>query len=480
MEKKIIKTKKVSNKKIKYFELSGDVLVPDVKPDIISIISVNTLSYIYKEDIQKDKVRLDGMVDSYISYISDSGELRSIKASHALVEQIEDNDINENSKIEYILEEYMVETKVLNERKVSLKIKLKMTYSVYEEQMLELPDFSTNSLENVEKLEENITVKKIIGFGKSKSSVKEKIKLGEGIEIAEILKVNADIKCEECKMTFNKGLAKADILMKIMFLTEKGSIEVKEENFNAMCFVDIEGTTDKDLAKCYYKLKNVQIIPNDALRNEIEMILEFDVEVECYALDTINVIEDMYMIDKQVKYTKEEKCVYECSDIDKDLIEIKERIKLDGENKIYDVDFKVIIDEKRDTNLEVKLYVSQDSNSFVVKSFKIPFIVKGNSNYSKFNILEKNYSLNGDYLELEVKLEKEGCFEEPRSIVVLDNIEVENRNDDECSMCMYFVKKGDTIFNIAKEFNMSKEQLLKLNGLETETIASGDKLFVVK
>lgn len=47
-------------------------------------------------------------------------------------------------------------------------------------------------------------------------------------------------------------------------------------------------------------------------------------------------------------------------------------------------------------------------------------------------------------------------------------------------MCMYFVKKGDTIFNIAKEFNMKKEQLLKINELESEEISSGDRLFIVR
>ena len=480
MEKKTLKTKKVSSKKIKYFEVSGDILVPDVKPDIISVISVNTLSYIYKEDIQKDKVRLDGMVDSYISYISDSGELRSIKSSHALVEQIEDDDIDENSKLEYTLEENMVEAKVLNERKVSLKIKLKLEYNVYNEQDIELPDFSTNSLENVEKLEENITVKKIIGFGKGKSSVKEKLKLGDNLELAEILKVNVDTKSEECKMTFNKGLAKADIIMKVMFLTENGTVEIKEEKYNAMCFVDIDGVTDKDLAKCLYKLKNVQIIPNDALRNELEINLEFDVEVECYAFETINVIEDMYMIDKDVKVSKEEKYIYEAHDIKKDLIEVSERIRLDSVSKVHDMDLRIIFDEKKDANLEVKLYVSQDSNTLSLKILRVPFIVNGDFNSFKFNILEKRFSLNGEFLELDVKIEKEECYDKPRKISILDNIEIENKENDDCTMCMYFVKKGDTIFNIAKEFNMKKEQLLKINGLESEEISSGDRLFIVR
>ena len=49
----------VINKKIfgtsKSFEVTGDIIVPDIKPDIVSIINANANSYIYKDDILTPK-----------------------------------------------------------------------------------------------------------------------------------------------------------------------------------------------------------------------------------------------------------------------------------------------------------------------------------------------------------------------------------------------------------------------------------------
>ena len=84
----------VINKKVATFyrkcETTGDVIVPDIKPDILSIISSSGNAYIYKEDISKGKVRLDGNIDTYTAYLSDSGETRSMQSTLSFSETFED------------------------------------------------------------------------------------------------------------------------------------------------------------------------------------------------------------------------------------------------------------------------------------------------------------------------------------------------------------------------------------------------------
>ena len=67
-----------------------------------------------------------------------------------------------------------------------------------------------------------------------------------------------------------------------------------------------------------------------------------------------------------------------------------------------------------------------------------------------------------------------------RDLNYVDSIEIKDRIDDESKMCMYFIKKDDTIWKIAKEFNVSKDELMRINNLEDENITLGDKLFIVK
>ena len=72
-----INRKTASNTKV--VEVSGDIIVPDIKPDIVNIINTNGIAYIYKEDISTGRVRIDGNIDTYIVYLADNGETRSIQ-----------------------------------------------------------------------------------------------------------------------------------------------------------------------------------------------------------------------------------------------------------------------------------------------------------------------------------------------------------------------------------------------------------------
>ena len=51
-ETRIMINKKLVEKS-KIIEVTGDIIVPDIKPDIINIINTNGNAYIYKEDVSQ-------------------------------------------------------------------------------------------------------------------------------------------------------------------------------------------------------------------------------------------------------------------------------------------------------------------------------------------------------------------------------------------------------------------------------------------
>ena len=48
--------------------VEGDMIVPDIKPDIINTISTTGNACVYKKEVLDGKVRLDGNIDVYIIY----------------------------------------------------------------------------------------------------------------------------------------------------------------------------------------------------------------------------------------------------------------------------------------------------------------------------------------------------------------------------------------------------------------------------
>ena len=215
----------VINKKIstitKALEVNGDIIVPDIKPDIVNIINTNGIPYIYKEDISNGRLRFDGNLDSYVVYLADTGETRSIQTTLSFSEIVEEKGITEKSivKEKIILEG--IETKILNERKITIKANLKIKLEFYEKDAIEITT-SLDEMEGVEILKETVDIKSIVGTNKIKTTVKEDILVDENHEIAEILKTDLEISNLENKISYNKVLAKADANVKIVYLCENG------------------------------------------------------------------------------------------------------------------------------------------------------------------------------------------------------------------------------------------------------------------
>ena len=64
----------IISQKTDTFIVENDCIVPDIKPDILNVISSSGMVCIYKKEILDGKVRIDGTVNTYIMYLADSEE----------------------------------------------------------------------------------------------------------------------------------------------------------------------------------------------------------------------------------------------------------------------------------------------------------------------------------------------------------------------------------------------------------------------
>ena len=72
IEKENVCINQLVGQKKHQIEVEGDVIVNDIKPDVLNIISTNGIACVYKKEVMDGKVRLDGSINTYIIYLAES------------------------------------------------------------------------------------------------------------------------------------------------------------------------------------------------------------------------------------------------------------------------------------------------------------------------------------------------------------------------------------------------------------------------
>ena len=118
-----INVTKLVGKEKKTKVIEGDISVPDIKPDILSLISVDNEVFITNQRIENGKLIVDGTMQVCVVYMSDdeSGAFKNLTSNFDFSETFNIPDVNENSIIDLRVYKGPIECKVINSRKLNIK-----------------------------------------------------------------------------------------------------------------------------------------------------------------------------------------------------------------------------------------------------------------------------------------------------------------------------------------------------------------------
>ena len=83
-------------------------------------------------------------------------------------------------------------------------------------------------------------------------------------------------------------------------------------------------------------------------------------------------------------------------------------------------------------------------------------------------------------IDCRVNLEFRNEMYENANINIIDEVEMtEDNNNSNPSMIVYIVKEGDTIWEIAKKYKTTMQEIININNLDNgDEIFVGEKLFI--
>ena len=364
--------------------VEGDMIVPDSKPDILDTICTSGVVSIYKKEVQDEKVRLDGCINTYIMYMPDGADdiVRGLNTTVDFSENISVPEARDGMGVVSDVSIKSIEAKVINGRKVGVKAALEVRLKIYSNEDVEIVNEIQNR-DDIQILKEDLKVNSLIGQGETKIYAKDNIQIDNIDDLAEILKAQISLTDKDIKVSYNKVLTKAEAEIKIMYLTEDNRINTINYKIPVVGFIDIPNVSEDNICDVNYEIKNIIIKPN--AQEEHSIYVEMEIEVKCYVYENkqINLIQDLYSPNEKLEFDNKQISAI----IDKqnkiDVKQIRENVNFQDVDglKLIDVDVSAsILNETKinskilyEAELNMKFLFENSKSQIIVKEAKIPF-----------------------------------------------------------------------------------------------------------
>lgn len=485
--------------------VEGDIVVPDIKPDILSLIRTDGNVYITKKELQDGKVFLEGSVDVYGIYMSDD-ETNSLKGLNAVLGFSESIDLQGCKPGMFLsVEAHLnnIDFKVLNSRKITVKCPVEFDINVIENSEVNIVKDIVNP-ENIEIKKENVVINELLGTGVECVSLKENVTLGEGnLPIGEILKCSISIVNREYKISYNKVLAKADAKVKIVYVSddESSTIQSFETIIPVTGFVDLAGVHDKMNVDVFYNVEYFYVKPTyqDLKANGIYVEAEIEIVAKAYEVKTLEVISDLYNPNVELSYSSELLSLEQSGNKKIEEINLTQTLGIPelSNAKVLDVQVEPTITEKKSFADKIViegsaivdiLYYNNSKNILESKKLELPFqqsvqLERGNNCSGErvsVSVSNLDYELGRDghlllklFLNLEMQL-----VDNVNLNIVKDIVQTDNVLETNSSIIIYYVQPGDTLWNIAKRYRTTVSLIMESNDLKDDNLYIGQQLII--
>ncbi|KXG76190.1 DUF3794 and LysM peptidoglycan-binding domain-containing protein [Thermotalea metallivorans] len=494
--------------------VEGDIVVPDAKPDISRILSVDGIVNITGKEAVQDKIIVDGIVQFKILYASDGGDqpVYSMNASAGFSQNIDIPGTTAEMNCMVMGEIEHIDFHIVNERKVAVKTVLNLSGRSFGVSKMDILR-EIHGLSDIQVLKERVRYSDLVGSSSSETIVRENFEIEENMpEIREILRCDAHAVEKETKVTDGKVIVSG--------MVKTNTLYVGEDDRNPLCLMKheipfthfVEVPAAMGHMDCKIELK-VDEVYADVKENtdgekklfEIEAIVKITAAVS--EAEEKEVIIDAYSPSKKIKIEKKRVSYHLNVGSNASNVIVKETLEIPDHLpeafRVFNVHVKPVITDYRlveDKNvmegiIEANvLYLSQDKDQ-PIHSFRqeIPFRhfieIPGVDDSMKADIClsihDVDYSLiNPEQVEVKVNVGASCVVAKNAQVEVVVHAEESDEPVDmqqRPSITIYFVQPGDTLWKIAKRYHTTISELVETNDIQNPNmLMPGDRLIIQK
>lgn len=497
--------------------IEGDIIVPDIKPDMEVILQTDSGVYLDSNEIINDRINFKGKLDINVLYLA-KGEDKPVHSMNSIT-QINDfinmEGIDRNMWVDFSCNITNIDYKMINDRKINFRAVVDVMASVVAtdncEAAVNIADIPESQIKkNV------LNLNKIIADKEDRFIIKDELTTPSGKpNIREILQCDVAVSNKEIKVSNDKVLITGELIISTLYKgdNDESFIEFMEHEIPFNGSVEASGAEDGMFADVDINIQDkfFQVRPDSDGEDrvlDIEVSVGAFIKVSCER--QIEILEDAYCINKtlnmektNIKYpsfvcrNKNQCPVKEVVQLDDNCPSMLQVFKINGKPHLDDIkiiDDKVIVEGIINTDI---LYVAESDdvplycyNAIIpyrqvietkgAKSAENMMIdVDASLEHIGFNMLSEKE------VEIRCVLNFNTSVLEEKEIGLITSIQFSELDkgtfDSVASMTIYVVQPEDSLWKIAKRYNTSIDDIILINEIENPNkVYTGQKLLVLK
>jgi len=495
--------------------LEGDLIVPDIKPDMALLLQTDEKVIIDRTEASTDRINYVGRLNISVLYVAKeiNKSVQAIQLTRAIDDFINLDGVAKDMWVRAKAEIVNIDYRVVNDRKVNYRAIINISVfaerSDAHEMVVHINDVPENQL-----LKTNLSINRTVEHKVDRFQVKDQILLPSAKpNLREVLQSSASITNRDIRISGGRVNLSGELLLTTLYRgdSDDSLIEFMETELPFNGPIDVSGAKDGMFADAMLQVldHHITIRPDeDGEDRVLEVEISVGVEMKVYSTDNLSILEDAFSINQQLNFARTSvkypsmvclnrnqtpvKEVVSLSEASPDMLQVfrvKGQVHLDDVRVTED---KVIVEGAINTDI---LYVAE-SDATPLASYRtvIPYrqvieakgaapgmavTVDTSIDHVAFSMLSPREA----EVRFQLTFNTQVTNEEETGII--GDIEITDLDPQvlaaQPSMTVYVVQPGDNLWKIAKKYNTSLDELMAVNELEQPgRVVTGQKLLMLK
>ena len=386
--------------------------------------------------------------------------------------------------------------RALSPQKLYVKATVETITNVFAPSTVTLLDEET--AEKVEKKTESATLSDIINVSQKTLKMSDEIEITSA-PVSKIMRYETRFRTTDKKIINNKMIVKADMSLKITYISTDGHLYNQTAEFPISQVMEIGEADEQTICSISYSVCDCHFnIKENADKSAVDCDLEINICAQCFQNEQIDIITDAFSTKHHTECNNKPICLQKVFCLDQNA-DFKENIRLDGCTGIsdiavvpsimsvgYDADQKCVLCQGAFdcsiiyTDTESDLLCMQKSVPFQISidTGCVPSSVKNGAELHMSNL---SYTFDSGTLTLKIETELSGFLivgTELNAVTEITFSEDDERAQSPIILC--YAGCGESVWDIAKKYGASPEKIMQRNGLQESCLSESRMLFITR